>query len=80
MLELINNIVNTNKIISHKITFLFNGAEEPFLQGAHGFMYHHPWSKDVRAFINLESIGSGGSSLLFEYSDPTSWMIRSYKK
>lgn len=80
MLELINNIIHSNDILKNKMTFLFNGAEETFLQGAHGFIRYNELSKDIHAFINLESIGAGGKSLIFEYSGDSSWLIKLFQK
>ncbi|MBB4911635.1 M28 family peptidase [Actinophytocola algeriensis] len=46
------------------VVFLFNGGEEVGLTGADAFT-RHPWARDVRWFLNLESIGAGGQPLMF---------------
>lgn len=60
------------------IVFLFNGAEETILQGAHSFMTQHPWASKIAAFINLESIGSGDSYHLFRIKPGNPWLMDAY--
>lgn len=50
------------------IIFNFNNNEEFGLLGAHAFM-NHPWSKEVKLFINLEGAGAGNRAILFRTSD-----------
>ena len=81
MLEVIRVLAaETNVTKRNSVVFLFNGAEELGLQGAHGFVkgYNgslgnerndnvgHRWSKNVRTFINLEGAGGGGREILFQ--------------
>ncbi|RVW99316.1 putative endoplasmic reticulum metallopeptidase 1-B [Vitis vinifera] len=60
MLEMARLTVDSGWVPPRPIIFLFNGAEELFLLGAHGFMKTHKWSDTIGAFINIEASGTGG--------------------
>ncbi|KAK8962394.1 hypothetical protein KSP40_PGU011829 [Platanthera guangdongensis] len=77
MLELARLVVDSNWVPPRPIIFLFNGAEELFLLGSHGFVKTHKWSDTVGAFINLEASGSGGLDLVCQ-SGPGSWPATIY--
>ena len=47
------------------LIILINGAEETHQLAAHAFATQHPWAKDVRFVVNLESMGSGGRESIF---------------
>ncbi|KAK2917034.1 hypothetical protein Q8A67_001408 [Cirrhinus molitorella] len=78
MLEVLHSLVNLSSPLKHGIIFLFNGAEETFLQGSHGFITQHPWAQQVRAFVNLEASGVGGKELVFQTGPNNPWLIQAY--
>lgn len=76
-LDLIRSLANmppSENVLSRPIIFLFNGAEETILMGAHSFVTQHPWASSVQAHINLESIGSGDSYYLFRLGRHNPWL------
>ncbi|CAN6447483.1 unnamed protein product [Victoria cruziana] len=72
LLELARLIVDSSWIPPQPIIFLFNGAEELFLLGSHGFTKSHKWRDSVGAFVNIEASGTGGFDLVCQ-SGPGSW-------
>ncbi|HYI00486.1 M28 family peptidase [Hyalangium sp.] len=56
-----------------------SGAEELWCAGAHSFL-EHPWSRQVRAFINLDSMGTGGRLLLFRVTPDDLWLVEAYAR
>uniref|UniRef100_A0A182PMX6 FXNA-like protease n=1 Tax=Anopheles epiroticus TaxID=199890 RepID=A0A182PMX6_9DIPT len=80
MLEVLRVLSRRPVRTRHTVTFLFNGAEETMLQAAHGFITQHPWAGDVRAFLNLESSGSGGKEVLFQAGPHHPWLIEAYAR
>ncbi|XP_021630979.1 endoplasmic reticulum metallopeptidase 1 isoform X3 [Manihot esculenta] len=72
MLELARLIVDSGWIPPRPIIFLFNGAEELFMLGAHGFMKTYKWRDSIGASINVEASGTGGLDLVCQ-SGPGAW-------
>ena len=58
LLELLVNLVHDRSVTfsnTDLIVLLTNG-EEISLQGAHAFQSQHRWSRDVRRFVNVDSV------------------------
>jgi Peptidase family M28 len=64
----------------HSIIFLIDDGEEAGLLGARVFVNQHPWAKDVRAVVNVDSRGSSGPSLMFETGDANHWALQLYAR
>ena len=64
--------------ISSPVVFLFNGGEETLMQASHGFMASSMFSKDVGAFINIESTGNWGPDVIFQHTDD--WTLKAFSK
>ncbi len=59
----------------HSIVFLVDDGEEAGLLGARVFVNQHPWAKDIRTVVNVDSRGTSGPSLMFETGDANQWAI-----
>ncbi|WJX20362.1 hypothetical protein P8452_09926 [Trifolium repens] len=66
MLELARGVSQWAHGLKKGVIFLFNTGEEEGLNGAHSFITQHPWSKTVRMAIDLEAMGIGGKSSIFQ--------------
>ncbi|KAL3818686.1 hypothetical protein ACJIZ3_004591 [Penstemon smallii] len=72
LLELARLTVDSGWIPPRPVIFLFNGAEELFMLGSHGFMTTNRWRDTIGAFIDVEASGTGGFDLVCQ-SGPGSW-------
>lgn len=80
MLEVLRVLASSYITHKHAIVFLFNGAEEDGLLGAHAFVTQHRWAAECRAFINMDSAGSGGREMLFQMTPGSgAWLMGEYK-
>ncbi|CAI8616987.1 unnamed protein product [Vicia faba] len=77
MLEIARLIVDSGSALRRPVIFLFNGAEELFMLGSHGFMKTNKWHDTIGAFINVEASGTGGPDLVCQ-SGPSSWPSNVY--
>ncbi|RAL42744.1 hypothetical protein DM860_009251 [Cuscuta australis] len=77
MLELARGISQWAHSFKNSIIFLFNTGEEEGLSGAHSFVTQHPWSGTVRLAIDLEAMGVGGKSGIFQ-AGPDPWAIENF--
>lgn len=80
MLETLRVLATSPVPLRHDIVFLFNGAEETGLKGAHAFIAQHPWRHNITALINLDCTGAGGKEILFQAGPDAPWLAKMYAK
>ncbi|KAK8807350.1 hypothetical protein WA158_004109 [Blastocystis sp. Blastoise] len=81
LLETLSVHVHTSSsLYNNRIIFLFNNAEETYLQGSHAFATQHPLAQESRLFINIEGIASGGGGMLFQNGPMSRWIVDIYKQ
>jgi len=66
--------------LRHPVIFLIDEGEEAGLLGAVAFAEHDPWSKDVRAVVNMDNRGTSGASTMFETGNANEWLMHMYSK
>ncbi|OMP06492.1 Peptidase M28 [Corchorus capsularis] len=66
MLELARGTSQWAHGFKNAVIFLFNIGEEEGLDGAHSFITQHPWSSTIRMAVDLEAMGIGGKSSIFQ--------------
>ncbi|EOA19920.1 hypothetical protein CARUB_v10000170mg [Capsella rubella] len=77
MLELARSVSQSAHGFKNSIIFLFNTGEEEGLNGAHSFITQHPWSSTIRLAIDLEAMGAGGKSSVFQ-AGPSPWAVENF--
>ncbi|XP_037035537.1 endoplasmic reticulum metallopeptidase 1-like isoform X1 [Bradysia coprophila] len=77
MLEVLRVMSQYPTQFENSVIFLFNGAEENGLQASHMFITQHKWARDVQAYFNMDSGGSGGKEIMFQ-SMGIPWMMNIY--
>ncbi|CAI9281611.1 unnamed protein product [Lactuca saligna] len=77
MLELARGISQWAHGFKNSVIFLFNTREDEGLNGAHSFITQHPWSRSIHMAIDLEAMGDGGASTIFQ-AGPNPWAIENY--
>uniref|UniRef100_A0A7G3AHA1 FXNA-like protease n=1 Tax=Lutzomyia longipalpis TaxID=7200 RepID=A0A7G3AHA1_LUTLO len=76
MMELIRKVTSRADAYRHCIIFLFNGAEENYMLGAHAFITRHRWASSVKAFVNLDAAGAGGREIMFQAGPGHPFLVR----
>nr|GMD35325.1 endoplasmic reticulum metallopeptidase 1 isoform X1 [Ipomoea batatas]GMD37040.1 endoplasmic reticulum metallopeptidase 1 isoform X1 [Ipomoea batatas]GME21127.1 endoplasmic reticulum metallopeptidase 1 isoform X1 [Ipomoea batatas] len=79
MLELARGLSKQASGFKNSVIFLFNTGEEEGLDGSHSFVTQHPWINTVRVAVNLEAMGIGGKSGIFQ-AGPDPWAIQNFAK
>ncbi|KAH7662648.1 Zn-dependent exopeptidases protein [Dioscorea alata] len=79
MLELARATAQWAHGFKNAVIFLFNTGEEEGLNGAHSFISQHPWSRTIRFMVDLEAMGIGGKSSIFQ-SGPSPWAMETFAK
>ncbi|XP_037480021.1 endoplasmic reticulum metallopeptidase 1-like [Triticum dicoccoides] len=76
MLELARGVAQWAHGFKSGVLFLFNTGEEEGLVGAHSFITQHHWRNSVRFAVDLEAMGIGGKSTLFQGTHQ--WALESF--
>lgn len=77
LLEVIR-MLQHHEPLQNDLIFFFPDGEEYGLLGAQAFMAEHPWVDDIVMVVNLEAMGTGGQSLMFETGNNNQKAIKSY--
>lgn len=62
--------------LKNDVMFCFADKEETSGQGGPAVFIHHPWFKEVRAVLGLETRGTAGPALMFETGPENGFLIR----
>jgi hypothetical protein len=61
--------------LRNTVIVLFTGPEEDCCLGARAFVDQHPWARDVRLVVNVDSGGLSGPSILSATGPESGWLI-----
>ena len=61
------------------VVIVLDGEEEEWLAGVNGAV-QHPWTRDVRMFLNLDAAGNQGQAILFQATSGALPLIRAYAR
>lgn len=64
----------------HTIAVLITDGEESGLMGAAGLLSDHDVMDRLRAYINVEAVGSSGTGVLFETGPGNGWIVRPWAR
>nr|GMD35327.1 endoplasmic reticulum metallopeptidase 1 isoform X1 [Ipomoea batatas]GME21125.1 endoplasmic reticulum metallopeptidase 1 isoform X1 [Ipomoea batatas] len=79
MLELARGLSQQATGFKNSVIFVFNTGEEEGLDGSHSFITQHPWRNTIKVAIDLEAMGIGGKSGIFQ-AGPDPWAIQNFAK
>lgn len=80
LVRCISSLPSQENALQRPVIFLFNGAEEVGLIGAHSFVTQHPWGRVAAAFINLEASGAGNTFHLFRVGPNSPWLGHAFAR
>lgn len=64
--------------LKNDVIVLLADAEEHDTLGSKGFMDQHPWAKDIRFALNLDSMGNHGPATAYFASRDNNWLMTQY--
>ncbi len=67
--------ISQGEKLRNDIIFIMEDGEETSRSGSNSFAQEHRWAEDVRVAVNLEAMGTGGSSLLYVTGPENGWLI-----
>lgn len=66
--------------LRNDVLILFTDGEEIGLAGSRGFVENYSRLSEIKAVLNFEMRGDYGPSLMFQTSDPNSWLIKQFAR
>lgn len=73
-------VLAKSPVLRRPVIFLFNGGEEVGLLASHGFVTQHPWARDAKYVINMDSCGAGGRAIMFQTTKRDSYLVDLYAR